>query len=140
MNINMSYVLILPNSLFEDNKLLKKHKNVIIYEHPVYFTKYKYHKLKLILHRASMKYYQDFIKKKYKSKVVYIEYNNSITRYKNKNIYMYDPVDHLVMRDIKNIFKKKLNILDSPLFINENIKDIPKDMKFKAFYIWNRKI
>lgn len=136
---NKSYVLILPNSLFENNELLKKYKNVIIYEHPVYFTKYNYHKLKLILHRASMKYYQDLIKKKYKSKVTYIDYNKKPDRYRSNKIYMYDPVDHIVTQNLKRIFGENLNIIDSPLFINQSIKNIPKNLKFKAFYVWNRK-
>lgn len=42
--------LILPNQLFESIKIyIKKYKidEVIIVEHPYYFTEYNYHKLKL---------------------------------------------------------------------------------------------
>ena len=54
--------LILPNQLFEV-KHLDKSLEHIIYEHPHYFKSYKYNKKKLILHRASMKYYHDYLKK-----------------------------------------------------------------------------
>ena len=50
-------LLILPNQLF-DIKYLKKYKkeSIILYEHPQYFNKKK-----LVLHRASMKYYFDYL-------------------------------------------------------------------------------
>ena len=52
--------LILPNQLF-DIKYFKNLKlditEFICYEHPHYFKKFKYNKKKLILHRASLKYY-----------------------------------------------------------------------------------
>ena len=51
------YVVIFPNSLFENNKLIDKNTIVYIFEHPVYFSYYKYHKMKLVMHRASCKYY-----------------------------------------------------------------------------------
>ena len=57
-------LLILPHQLYNINilkKILEKDKNVIIWEHPHYFKKYNYNKKKLILHRASMKYYYDYL-------------------------------------------------------------------------------
>lgn len=55
-------LLLLPNQLF-DIKYLKKYKkeSIILYEHPQYFTKYNFNKKKLVLHRASMKYYFDYL-------------------------------------------------------------------------------
>lgn len=40
----MNIFIILPNQLFENNKYITKDTKVYIYEHPVYFTKYKFHK------------------------------------------------------------------------------------------------
>ena len=60
----------MPNQLFK-KKYLDKKFNFTIYEHPDFFTKYKFNKKKLVLHRASMKYYYDYLKSK-KIKVKYI--------------------------------------------------------------------
>ena len=57
----MDIVLVLPTQLFENNKLIDKNSIVYIYEHPLFFTDYPCHKLKLILHRSTMKFYYDFI-------------------------------------------------------------------------------
>ncbi len=62
----MSCLIILPNQLFnlsfESSKLFNKIETVYLIEHPLYFTKYKYHINKLLLHRISMKAYADKIK------------------------------------------------------------------------------
>ena len=54
--------LILPHQLF-NKKYLDKKYDFVLYEHPQYFKKYKFNKKKLILHRASMKYYFNYLKK-----------------------------------------------------------------------------
>ena len=142
----MDSVLILPNQLFEDNKLINKNTYVYIYEHPVYFTKYDYHKLKLILHRSTMKQYEDYITKKYKCKVKYVNFDDKLVIKGNK-LYMYDPVDHDVMKDLK-IYTKKHNIelivYDTPLFLStlNELKQYLDDSGTyhqTSFYIWQRK-
>lgn len=118
-------LFIYPNSLFENNELIKKNKFSTIYllEHPLYFTTYLYHKMKLVLHRASMKYYKDYIEKKYKQKVQYIEYSTNFTKLykecKGFTIHTYDPIEHTI--DFKTLEKKyglKFVIHETPLFLN----------------------
>ena len=60
----MSFLLLLPHQLFEPKYFSFKPKNVILYEHPQYFTKYKFNKKKLVLHRASMKIFEKYLIKK----------------------------------------------------------------------------
>lgn len=67
-------LIIHPNQLFEKKYLDRDDnvKKIILYEHPDFFTKYKFNRLKLILHRASMKLYEKYLLKngfdvKYKS-------------------------------------------------------------------------
>lgn len=119
----MDYVIVFPNQLFEHNELIDQHSTVFLIEHPVFFTMYNYHKLKLILHRASMKYYEDFLKNKYKCKVHYIDFNKSfLTKLKNKIIHMYDVVDHYVDQDINKKAKQyNFNIIrhSTPGFLNK---------------------
>ena len=56
-------LLILPHQLFKINLLPKNENHIVLWEHPQYFLKYNFNKKKLILHRASMKYYYDMLKK-----------------------------------------------------------------------------
>ena len=74
----MTSLLILPNQLF-DIKYFPKDKKiskVVLYEHPQYFTKYNFNKKKLVLHRASMKYYSNYLTKK-KFVIEYINFNQT---------------------------------------------------------------
>ena len=76
----MNIVIILPTQLFDikENDLINRYSNkvIILYEHPLYFTKFKYHKMKLVMHRSSMKRYYDILKENIKCKIVYIDFNN----------------------------------------------------------------
>ena len=145
----MEAVLVLPNQLFESNKLIGTNTFVYIVEHPIYFTQFKYHKLKLILHRATMKMYYDIIFEKTKH-VKYIDYNDydmdSIFK-KHKRIDMYDPVDHVIAKELKKLsakHNKELFVHDTPLFLCKisDLNDyINNGGKFHqtSFYIWQRK-
>lgn len=147
----MDIVLILPNQLFEQNKSIGKTSKVYLYEHPFYFTTYKYHKLKLILHRSSMKYYEDYVARKYHCDVKYLEFNDDIEKifkqHHGKKIDLYDPVDHDIMKEFKKMAKKydvELFVHDTPLFLC-TIKDLTDYLdqggKYHqtSFYIWQRK-
>lgn len=133
-------LLILPHQLF-DKKYFKKLdiKKVIIYEHPQYFTKYNFNKKKLILHRASMKYYYDYLKKS-NYKVDYIDYNKKIPKLKLKNMIMFDPIDKIDM--VNNVNK----VIESPNFLLR--KDDYLEYKeekgdkymFHWFYMWGKSV
>ena len=60
----MKIFLILPTQLFETNNYLKEMDRIIMIED--FLT--NQHKQKLVLHRASMKYYYNKLKTKYKNK------------------------------------------------------------------------
>ena len=53
--------LIFPHQLYKESKVVHNCDVVYIIEEHLYFTQYKFHKQKLVLHRASMKYYADLI-------------------------------------------------------------------------------
>jgi len=113
----MKTLLLLPNQLFHLDIIKNiKFNNIVLYEHPKFFTEYTYHKSKLVFHRSSMKNYYDSIKKYYTIK--YLEYNDKFA-IKN-DIILFDPTDFDISSEITSFVKKhKLNleILDSPLFI-----------------------
>jgi deoxyribodipyrimidine photolyase-related protein len=57
-------ILIFPNQLFADHPALTPGAQVILIEEHLFFRQYNFHKQKLVLHRASMKFYQDDLAKK----------------------------------------------------------------------------
>lgn len=142
-------VIILPNQLFKINDLITKHSKDQIYivEHPLYFSAYAYHKLKLILHRATMKMYYDYLKDHYEvSQIFYVDlknYKDFFKKLENKfaDILMYDPTDHTIYAEFKEL---GIKYVDSKLFITpiSNIKQyyIDHDKKFDIdeFYVWQR--
>lgn len=148
----MQGLLILPNTLFEIHNIIQQINDnndkcdIIIYEHPKFFTEFSYHKLKLIFHRSTMKSYYDYIKKKYKNTVKYIDFNTDIDSIlsKYKHIYMYDPVDFSIEHTMKKTYGNNLTILETKLFIltNDEIDEYlhySKNVYFNAtFYKWIR--
>ena len=56
------HYLIFPNQLFYNIKNIDC--IILLIEEPRYFTDFKFHKLKLAYHRATMKKYYDYLKKK----------------------------------------------------------------------------
>jgi deoxyribodipyrimidine photolyase-related protein len=118
--------LIFPNQLFFDNPVLEYTNEVYLIEDSLFFgdkhNPLKFHKQKLVLHRASMQNYKDELEAK-DIKVHYIEYKHDKTiidilnEIKSDSIICIDPTDYLLERRIKRVFPK-INFLDSPLFIN----------------------
>ena len=135
-------LILFPTQLFEnkhiDNifKANKSNNHIIIIEHPYFFTKYPYHKMKLVLHRASMMNYYDLINKKYHTQ--YIQYNemNKIQSYVRDNhigkIIFFNPIENELIdftnsKLIKGVDVKKVDIeiLPTPYFLNsyqDNVK------------------
>lgn len=119
-------IIVLPNQLFAEHDLIDSSSIVYLVEHPVYFTHYNFHKMRLILHRATMKYYESYLKKKYKCRIIYIEHHQNLDKelkkLKNGEVHLYDPVDHVVEADLNSIAKKnkiELVYYDNPLFLNK---------------------
>jgi deoxyribodipyrimidine photolyase-related protein len=144
----MKIILVFPVHLFNGNSLIidaDKSDKIYLIEHPVYFSKYNTHKLKLILHRASMKHYQD------KYKLNYIEYDDAdkfISDNKH-DIVCYDPVDHDIMNQLKKSSKKnkfEIEIYETPGFITSYEDLLEFNDKYKSkrfihdsqFYRWQR--
>jgi deoxyribodipyrimidine photolyase-related protein len=67
-------LLIFPTQLYYNTKHIDKDSNIYLIEEPRFFTDFKFHKLKLAYHRATMKkYFDHLIKKNYNVK--YIDFN-----------------------------------------------------------------
>ncbi|MDY6788592.1 MAG: cryptochrome/photolyase family protein, partial [Candidatus Nanohaloarchaea archaeon] len=105
--------LILPNQLFPEPV---EADDKYLFEHPRYFTDFDFHKKKLVLHRASMKAYAE------EHQVEYLEYHQDLEQVfrEEGEIKMYDPVDHRVRGELKELADKndvELDFRQSPGFI-----------------------
>ena len=75
---NMSNTgIIFPHQLFERNTLAAKCDTIYLVEEWLYFKHYNFHKQKIAFHRASMKFYENYLQSK-KIKVVYIDSYNEL--------------------------------------------------------------
>ena len=130
----MRLFLVLPHQLF-DKKYLSKDFKYLLWEHPHYFKKYNYNKKKLMLHRASMKYYADYLKKN-GFQVKYCEFK---TKPKYTNACMFDCIDKIKIPNITEV-------LETPSFLlsKEQYADYKKKKKevymFHWFYMWGKKL
>jgi deoxyribodipyrimidine photolyase-related protein len=80
-----SATIIFPHQLYFANPAIEKGRIVFLVEEYLYFRQYKFHKQKLVLHRASMKRYEELLRKR-KIDVKYIE-----TAEKNSDIRLLIP-------------------------------------------------
>lgn len=129
-------LIVLPNQLFKKNPGLKKDRIVFLIEDPKFFSSFKFHKKKLVLLRAAMKYYQYFLEKRGYS-VEYIEHKKKINL-KNYKLFMLDPIDH----ELEKAYNTK--IIGTPGFLNtkEELTSFFKNKKhysMTSFYIDQRK-
>ena len=168
--------LILPIHLFNIEILLntieKQNEttpiiHIYILEEPAYFGNHymnmNYNKLKLIYHRATLKYYYDYLesylsKEKKHIQIEYIDYktllkarNSGYARIKkHPKITLYNPIDTFLEDKYKKIFGSKLQpYLESPLFLctTKDLADYHSTKKttsskesyyHASFYTWQR--
>ena len=95
-------LLIMPNQLFPNIKAkwpdLKK---IVIIEEPRYFTDFRFHKLKLTYHRASMKKYAHDAEKA-NMNMSYIDYNKlDYSKLNKKNMFYFNPIDHKLLKELQ---------------------------------------
>ena len=129
----MDIFLVFPVHLFKNIKNLKE-KKVYLIEDPIYFTDYKYHKLKIAYHRCTMKHYENYLKKN-KINVSYINFDKANNIFyqslKSNNIETYDPFDNKLSKKLNKILPK-INILYSHNFlVNKDFLDENKDEFYK---------
>lgn len=104
-----SIVLIFPHQLFEKHPALQPTKKVVLIEEFLFFKQYKFHKQKLIFHRASMKAYQHYLIEK-GFNVQYIETHDPLSDIRTllpfckkegvEQVHYCDTIDHNLERRI----------------------------------------
>lgn len=148
--------LIFPHQLFKDISVLKKVDNVYLIEEYLFFNQYTFHKQKLVLHRASMKYYENYLQEN-GIKTTYIDAVNkqsdirilieNIQANHQVKIQFYDVCDHWLEKRIRETCQSNnIEFVEyaTPLFINskEDLKEyfgVKQKYLHNDFYIQQRK-
>ena len=139
-------LLILPTQLYEEILNMKEFNNIYLYEHPYYFNHFKFHKQKLILHRATMKNFQDKLVE-HNFNVTYINFNQRFyKKMKCNNIMLYGTADHYIHDKFINNLKNngiKFELIKNHKFLNDKNynKNFFKNHQYyhRTFYIEQRK-
>ena len=135
-------LILFPNQLFKKKYFPKNIKKIYLIEEPSFFgfreKKYNFNKLKLLLHRSSMKYYYDYLSKYYN--VEYIDFKDvNYTTFQNKDIVMFHYYDYFIDKKLKKINIKYLDtpnqvIKDTDFDEYYNTKNNPKRFRHNDFY------
>ena len=152
----MISLIVLPNQLFPIKMLKALFKKlgqpldkVILIEEPRYFTDFRFHKLKIMYHRATMQKYKHYLSS-HKIKCIYKEFHeidNSLYEHINKpTTYYFNPIDHKLYKKYSKLLSNAVQ-LDNPNFlllpkeIVENKYIFYKNNKYyhDAFYKFQRK-
>jgi deoxyribodipyrimidine photolyase-related protein len=148
--------IVFPNQLFKVHPAVEKGREIYLLEEWLYFNQYNFHKQKLVLHRASMKFYEDWLQKQSHT-VTYIENQlqesdcskliAKLAKEQVTDVHIVDAVDNWLMKRLQQACKKyeiHLHIYDNSNFIN-TIKGVDdyfnkKNKYFQTdFYTWQRK-
>src|SRR5215210_6622219 len=122
--------IIFPHQLFEQKILASKCDTIYLVEEWLYFKQFNFHKQKITFHRASMKFYENYLQSK-KIEVVYIDSFNDLAdvrklipylKTKGVNAIEYiDTTDYWLEKRINKLCKANnigINKNHTPLFIN----------------------
>lgn len=120
--------VVFPNQLFENIDIFKSYDRIYLVEEHLFFKQYLFHKQKIAFHRASMKFYAEFLVSK-GVEVSYVEShdNHSDVRellnqliHQGFNIFhFYEPIDFWLKRRIEgSVGDAAIHFFDSPLFLN----------------------
>lgn len=124
-------LIIYPNQLFHKKYIPTVINEIILYEHPHFFTEYKFNKLKLIYHRATMKMYEQELSP-YFNKITYIEFHEHIVK---KPMYSFYQPNKLKI--ISTFVLPTPNFLTLELF--STYHSITTHFRFHHFYTWMKK-
>ena len=151
-----SITLLFPHQLFKYNPALKKDCKVYLIEDSLYFKQYNFHQQKLVLHRASMKFYENFLIEKGYT-VEYINHEHvysdcsrlieSLAKEGIIHINIVELVDNWLMRKVQTSCNKEsitLHVFNTPNFLNTTSEVAEFFSKRKTyfqtdFYTWQRK-
>lgn len=147
--------LIFPHQLFADHPALAGASRAVMVEEPLYFSRHRYHRQKLILHRATMQRFADDLRQR-SVKVDYVEAPelsktaalvDALERLRIRSVQYVDPCDDRLSTRLAAALEEHgiaASVLDDPHFLTPSsvVRDFPADKKrlfFTEFYIAQRK-
>ncbi len=141
----MDITIIFPHQLFKEHPAITPDREVYLVEEFLFFNQYKFHKQKLVLHRASMKFYEAFLTEQ-NIKVHYINAQERNSKIENliadiakkeiKNIHFAELTDNwLHKKTLQSCthFKIGLKVYKTPNFLN-GMEEITGFFNRKATY------
>ena len=124
--------IIFPHQLYQHHPALHPDNTHYLIEYELFFTQYRFHKQKLILHRAAMKYYQHYLQLK-GYRVNYIDFKHPLAnmealfqhlREQNTGrVHLAEVTDYLVERRLKRYagrYDISLHFWQAPGFIRSS--------------------
>ncbi len=148
--------IIFPHQLFRQHPAVDKKRPICLIEEWLFFKQYNFHRKKLLLHRASMKWYESWLQEQ-GYQVFYVESGeaendcrqlvNTLAGKNITDIHIADPADNWLLKRIQSACdnnKIALNIYDSPNFLN-TVEAVAgyfnkQTTYFQTdFYTWQRK-
>lgn len=149
-------VLIYPHQLFLEHPALQCDALIVLIEDPLFFTQYRFHKQKLMLHRASMKHYDAHLRAQ-GYEVLYVESaqivhsGDIVSVLQSRGITTVgwcNPVDDWLERRVSEALasaQMTLETHDSPLFLLSDAQAREyvaahgtKQLRMQHFYQWQR--
>ncbi|HSN22607.1 MAG TPA: cryptochrome/photolyase family protein, partial [Methylomicrobium sp.] len=88
--------LVFPHQLFADHPSIKKHRPIYLIEEWLFFRQYRFHRQKLLLHRASMKRYANALVQR-DFTVAYIDCTDALSDVRKF-------IDHLAQQNVTRIY------------------------------------
>jgi deoxyribodipyrimidine photolyase-related protein len=124
-----SITLIFPHQLYASHPPVATGREIYLIEYELFFSQYKFHKQKLMLHRASMKYYEQQLKAK-GHRVKYIEHHEpladmealfmQLAAVQFTQVHLAEPADYLLERRLRRYAAKyhiSLHYSTNPNFV-----------------------
>lgn len=149
----MELALVFPHQLYSQSLTFKPGRTVVLIEDELYFSQYPFHKQKLVLHRASMKMYQQELEKRgHKTSYIEAKQADLKTLFKGwkkqgvTDLHYIETNDYLLERRLNRFAESKIKLhrTPSPNFLTsagELNSFFPKGKKYLMadFYIRQRK-
>jgi len=154
--MSVAVSLVFPHQLFQENPALQKGRTIYLVEEWLFFRQYNFHQQKLVLHRASMQFYQQWLIDQ-GFQVIYIDTNDllqdcrqlvkQLANEQTTEIHVSALVDDwLEKRLVQGCGKNQIELIihKSPNFLNskESVEGYFSKRKtyFQTdFYTWQRK-
>jgi deoxyribodipyrimidine photolyase-related protein len=154
--MSKSVSIVLPHQLYKNNPIVQEGRSIYLVEEELYFKQYSFHQQKLVLHRASMQFYKQYLVNQ-GLEVHYIDCKHpqsncallieDLAKSGVTEIHMNEVVDNWLMKRMVTTCDKftiSLQVLDSPNFLNttKSVADFFDNRKtyFQTdFYTWQRK-